>query len=227
VGFGWGVRIVGFISGAGCVVATLTTNVPRALQKEGPCLTVKAVTDIGFTLLTVGSCLVALGKHLPISFVLQFEIIHQTLTALNPGLFIPFFYIVEYARRISTVKHISFYLPAFMNAGGVVGRVLPAMVSDRIGRFNLLVPSALLSGLFCVTLWLGAHSPIRIIMFCILYGFSSGSFISLITPCVAQISEIREIGTRIGLLYTVISIPYVPLISFGLTQNLSCCMFVA
>jgi len=105
------------------------------------------------------------------------------------------------------MQHLSFYLPAIMNAGGVVGRVLPAVVSDRIGRFNLLVPSALLSGLFCVTLWLGAHSPIRITMFCILYGFSSGSFISLITPCVAQISEIREIGKRIGLLYTVISIP--------------------
>jgi hypothetical protein len=29
VGFGWGVRIAGFVSGAGCVVATiLTTNVP-------------------------------------------------------------------------------------------------------------------------------------------------------------------------------------------------------
>lgn len=94
-----------------------------------------------------------------------------------------------------------------MNAGGVVGRVLPAFASDRIGRFNLLVPSALLSGLFCVTLWLGAHSPVRIIVFCILYGFSSGSFISLITPCIAQISDMREIGMRIGLLYTFISVP--------------------
>jgi len=130
--------------------------------------------------------------------------------APNLGLFVPFFYIVEYARGIFKAEYLSFYLPAFMNAGGVVGRVLPAIVSDRIGRFNLLVPSTLLSGLFCVTLWLGADSPIRVIMFCILYGFSSGSFISLITPCIAQISEIREIGTRIGLLYTVISIPCVP-----------------
>lgn len=116
---------------------------------------------------------------------------------------------MEYARANFPEEYLSFYLLAFMNAGGVVGRILPAFLSDRIGRFNLLVPSALLSGLLCVTLWLSAHSYIRIITFCILYGFSSGSFISLVTPCIAQISEIREIGTRIGLLYTVISIPYV------------------
>jgi hypothetical protein len=29
----------------------------------------------------------------------------------------------------------------------------------------------------------------------------------VITPCVAQISDIRQIGTRIGMLYTIISFP--------------------
>jgi len=94
-----------------------------------------------------------------------------------------------------------------MNAGGAMGRVVPAYVSDRIGRFNLLIPAAFFSGLSCVVLWLGAETITQTMMFCAVYGFFSGAFISLITPCIAQISDLGEIGARIGMLYTIISFP--------------------
>ncbi|KAJ7128299.1 hypothetical protein C8R46DRAFT_1237068 [Mycena filopes] len=89
-----------------------------------------------------------------------------------------------------------------MNAGGVIGRVAPNILSDRIGRFNLLVPASFLSGLLCVCFWLFARSLVPLMLFAAAYGFSSGAFISVITPCVAQISDIRQIGSRIGALYT-------------------------
>lgn len=44
-------------------------------------------------------------------------------------------------------------------------------------------------------------------MFAGVYGFCSGAFISVIAPCVAQISETREMGMRIGMLYTITSFP--------------------
>ena len=94
-----------------------------------------------------------------------------------------------------------------MNAGGVLGRVLPAYLSDAIGRFNLLVPCALLAGLSCLVLWTFAYSLPLVYVFATSYGFFSGAFISVINPCVAQISELHELGTRIGVLYTLISFP--------------------
>jgi MFS family permease len=94
-----------------------------------------------------------------------------------------------------------------MNAGSVVGRVLPAYLSDAIGRFNLLAPFAFLAGLSCLFLWRFAHTLPLVFVFASLYGFFSGAFISVINPCVAQISDEHELGTRIGMLYSLISFP--------------------
>lgn len=101
----------------------------------------------------------------------------------------------------------SFYVLAVMNAGGVFGRIAPAYLSDTVGRFNLLTPSAFFSGLSCLVFWMFTKSLVSLMLFAAAYGFFSGAFISVITPCVAQISDIRQIGTRIGMLYTIISFP--------------------
>jgi MFS family permease len=123
------------------------------------------------------------------------------------GLFIPFFYIVEYAHHLSIAPQMTFYVLAVMNAGGFFGRITPAYFSDTIGRFNLLVPSAFFSGLACLVFWMFAKSLVAVMLFAAAYGFFSGAFISVITPCIAQISDIRQIGTRIGMLYSIISFP--------------------
>ena len=101
-----------------------------------------------------------------------------------------------------------------MNAGGVLGRIAPAYLSDRLGRFNLLVPSAFLSGLSCLVFWFFAKSLVSVMLFSVVYGFLSGSFVSVINPCVAQISEMSQMGTRTGMLYSIISFPWVPLLFF-------------
>lgn len=51
-----------------------------------------------------------------------------------------------------------------------------------------------------------AHTPASIMAFAALYGFFSGGFNALIIPCVAQISDSANIGTRVGMLYTSISL---------------------
>ena len=108
----------------------------------------------------------------------------------------------------------AFYILAVMNAGGLLGRIAPAYLADKVGRFNLLVPSAFLSGLSCLVFWFFAKSLVAVMMFSVVYGFLSGSFVSVINPCVAQISHMSQMGTRIGLLYSIISIPWVFIHSF-------------
>ncbi|KAJ2929819.1 hypothetical protein H1R20_g7262, partial [Candolleomyces eurysporus] len=144
-----------------------------------------AITDIRFLFLVVGSGFVALG------------------------LFTPIFYIVSYANHISTISFNPYYVLAILNAGGIFGRIAPAYLSDSLGHFNLLFPSALFSGLSCVTLWLGAKNLQVLLAFAAVYGFWSGAFVSLIAPCVVRVSSFErgDVGTRIGLLYSVISVP--------------------
>ncbi|KAH6907656.1 major facilitator superfamily domain-containing protein [Coprinopsis sp. MPI-PUGE-AT-0042] len=184
VGYGWAVRITGLVSALGCLAASLMVSTKYPPQaKGGPFFNMRSIMDLRFAFLVIGCCLVALG------------------------LFTPFFFIVEYARHLSISDRTSFYVLAVMNAGGIVGRIAPAYLSDRLGRFNLLFPSALFSGLSCIIGWLFTKDVTALMAFCALYGFFSGAFISLITPCVAQISDLSEIGMRIGMLYTIISVP--------------------
>jgi MFS family permease len=169
-------------------------------KKTGPYFDINTITDARFALLATGGAFVALG-----------ELINDTISLLiSPfrlGIFVPFFYIVEYAKYLSIPDHMAFYTLAVMNAGGVLGRIAPAYLSDSLGRFNLLIPSAFLSGLLCLVFWLFAKSLVSIMLFSVIYGFVSGSFVSVVTPCVAQISDMAQMGTRIGMLYSILSFP--------------------
>ncbi|KAG7087052.1 hypothetical protein E1B28_013031 [Marasmius oreades] len=64
------------------------------------------------------------------------------------------------------------------------------------------------TGLLTLACWLNARSMSGVMVYTVLYGFTSGAFIAVITPCVVQITEDKsEVGRRIGGLYSVISIP--------------------
>ncbi|KAJ3731272.1 major facilitator superfamily domain-containing protein [Lentinula guzmanii] len=184
VGFGWATRISGLLCGVLCGIAVLIVTTSESTGKAPTHFAgLKCLKEPQYMLLAAGGSLVALGC------------------------FVPYFYVVNYAQSLGISSHMSFVVLALMNAGGVFGRVAPAILSDRIGRFNLLAPTSFVAGLSILVCWMFAHTLPTLIVFSILYGFFSGAFISVITPCVAQISDIREIGMRIGLMYSIISFP--------------------
>lgn len=140
-------------------------------------------------------------------------------TDFTAGLYVPFFYIVEFVKPKtngtgSPEDHVSDYILAIMNVGGLVGRIVLAALSDHIGRYNVLFLCAFLSGVSCVALWLpipfvpapGGRIALEI-TFALLFGFFSGGFIALINVCIAEISKTEEVGIRIGLLYCLVSFP--------------------
>lgn len=94
-----------------------------------------------------------------------------------------------------------------MNAGGIFGRIAPAYISDTIGHFNLLTPAAFLSGLVTLALWFNVRNLAGLMVFAAVYGFLSGAFISVLTPSIVRISARDQVGTRMGTLYSVISVP--------------------
>ena len=124
------------------------------------------------------------------------------------GLFIPYIYIIEFSISKGISSTTAFYTLSVMNGAGFFGRLLPTYLSDLCGRFNLLIPSAFLSGLLCCCLWPFCDEDlVKIMAFSAVYGLFSSAFISLVNPCVAQISQPGQFGTRMGALYSLISLP--------------------
>jgi MFS family permease len=68
------------------------------------------------------------------------------------------------------------------------------------------------SAVIVLALWLPSKSNAPILIFCILYGFSSGAFVSMGPSLIAQISPIREIGVRSGTFFLCVAFA-------GLTGN--------
>ncbi|EIW56757.1 MFS general substrate transporter [Trametes versicolor FP-101664 SS1] len=186
VGFARGLQISAVICLVLCATATATVTsriAPGKVETEKPWFNLRALKDARFSLLVIGSCFVSLG------------------------LFTPFCFIVSYATDHNVDPTTAFYVLALLNLASVLGRIAPAHFADAFGRFTLLVPCAFLAGLSTLLLWSTAHTLPQLLVYAAMYGLFSGAFNALIVPCIAQISDIREIGMRIGLLYSIISFP--------------------
>ncbi|TAQ89844.1 hypothetical protein B7494_g1805 [Chlorociboria aeruginascens] len=114
------------------------------------------------------------------------------------GTFVPFDFVILQAQEEGMSINLSNYLLPMLNAASIFGRILPGILGDRIGRFNVMIITTAFSAIIVLALWLPTHGNTPIIIFTILYGFSSGAFVSMGPSLVAQISPIREIGPRDG-----------------------------
>lgn len=99
------------------------------------------------------------------------------------------------------------YLVSILNAASVFGRTLPAYAADRyIGRFNILITMAITTTVLVLGMWIPASSNAALVVFAALFGFTSGSIVSITPALVAQISDVRQIGVRTGTIFTIVSI---------------------
>lgn len=120
------------------------------------------------------------------------------------GLYIPFFYVQSFAIETNVMRpDLAFYMLAVMNGASVFGRIIPNFIADRVGPLNILLPGTLAA---CVLAfgWLGIESSAGLIVFCVLYGFFSGCFVSIPPTVVVTLSPNPSvIGTRIGMCFAI------------------------
>lgn len=114
------------------------------------------------------------------------------------GMFLPFNYVILQAEAAGMSEKLVPYLLPILNAVSILGRILPGFVADKVGRYNTMIVITFISALFCLAVWIPVKDTTGIIVFTVIFGFSSGGFISLGPALIAQISDIRQIGTRVG-----------------------------
>lgn len=132
------------------------------------------------------------------------------------GLFVPITYIASYILSTDVVARGSsfpFVTLAILNAGSSLGRYLPGVFADIVGRFNAMILTLFLCGLTTLSLWLPAtvlpssSSAIKplIVVYAAIFGFASGSNISLTPVCVGQLCKTSEYGRYYATCYTVVA----------------------
>ncbi|RAL62173.1 hypothetical protein DID88_002657 [Monilinia fructigena] len=182
VGFGWAVRIVAFIELPLLIIGCLSIRLP--IQKiNRP----KAKPDF--------SCV-----RNPILILLStgFFLVYF-------GLFTPFFYIEPWALYLGFDKNFAFYTVSIVNSASLFGRILPGILADQFGCYNIAVISAILSGLVC-TCMTKATSVAGIVAFSVAYGCTSGAIISLQGVCAAKLVPPNQLGLAMGSVMTFLSI---------------------
>ncbi|KAK7205935.1 putative monocarboxylate permease [Myxozyma melibiosi] len=188
IGFAWAVRVVGFF-----VLFFLTFSViclkSRIVGGSGDSSTIdlSAFKDKKFAFMAIGN------------FLIEW------------ALLIPSTYFITYAIWKGVDEHLAYALTAVMNAASVFGRWLPGYVSDKYGMFNMLILTVFSCGVLSLGIWL----PIAAtegrnfggaIAYLILFGFTSGSGISLAPVCFSKICDIKDYGKRYGTAYSLASI---------------------
>ncbi|MCJ1412412.1 hypothetical protein MMC19_006506 [Ptychographa xylographoides] len=184
IGFPWTMRVAAFIILGMLVIGNLTVK-SRLPPNPKPFVLkafVRPLREPAFALVTVASFFVFFG------------------------IFIPFNFITLQGQAVGMSVNLSSYLLAIVNAFSIFGRTLPGYLGDRFGRFNVMVIMNFFSAIIILALWLPSRSNAPVIVFAALYGFGSGAFVSMLPACVAQISDIREIGIRTGTIFAIVSV---------------------
>lgn len=185
VGFAWATRVIGFISIVLVIIANLCIRSrlpPRKATKEAILPDLMIFRDPILTLTTVG------------------------IFFIEWALFIPLTYLTSYGLSSGLDANLSYQIIAFMNVGSCFGRWLPGLIADRWGRFNTMIVTIALCMITTLAIWLPAgSSAAAIITYAVIFGFASGTGISLTPVCVSQLCKVENYGRYYATCYTIVS----------------------
>ena len=188
IGAAWATRVIALILLAVSVVplAFLRTRLPPTKHRHA-IVDASAFRDLPFMTFTVGGFFAFVALYIPFFYIELFAVDHglASPTSRSGGGFS------------------ASYLVALMNAGSVVGRVVPPWIADRTRRPVLVMAT---SALACAVLafgWLGVgNSFAAIVAFAVLYGAISGGVVGMQSAGVFALTDpgdMGKVGARLGM----------------------------
>jgi MFS family permease len=204
VGWAWTVRILGFLLMVLCAVSIVFCR-SRIPPRNGSATTwrdtlpsyrifLDGTGAMGLT--TAGVLLTDLAYFIPIAYTLSYYIDRHGLSA---------------EESLNGSAAFAYQLLAILNAASCVGRCVAGDLADRFGRYNTMIVSLLLCAISVLCLWLtdimmpGLESDGLLIAFVILFGFQSGSNVSLTPICLGQLCDTEDYGRYYASCFTVVA----------------------
>lgn len=200
LGFGWTVRILGFVSLATSAVTIALFKVRLPPRQSGPLVDFSAFRELTY-------CLFCLGMFLnfwALYFVFYYVSDHfhplgeQRLTWKQ---------ISAFSRDIIGLPYKeSLNLLLILNSVGYISRILPPFISDRItGPLNLIIPFALATGVMLFA-WSGVHTTGGLYPFTIVIGLTSSGVQGLFPSVLSSLTpDLKKTGTRMGMAFSIVS----------------------
>ncbi|KAI5463910.1 major facilitator superfamily domain-containing protein [Mariannaea sp. PMI_226] len=179
IGFGWAVRVMGFIVMAILILPLAMSRQRLPSKKRRTLIDFKSLTQVEFGLYWLSIFLAFLGFFVFYTFVESWII----------------------ATHLDTAGVSPYYFLALVNAASTFGRIFSNYAADVVGPLNIQAPATLISGILVLT-WIPAHSIGSVIVIAILYGFFSGTLVSMPPTAIASMTaDMSEMGGRIGVCF--------------------------
>ncbi|KAK0352618.1 hypothetical protein LTR91_008182 [Friedmanniomyces endolithicus] len=182
IGFGWTIRIIGFIMLAVDIVTTAFYRTRLPPRRTGPIVEWSAFREAPYALYCTSA------------FFFFW------------GLYFAFFYIGSYGRdRLGMSYQDSIDLLLTMVCMGFIFRLVPNYLADRLGALNVMVPFVFLCGIMMFG-WIGIRTPGTLYVFAAIYGAGSAGIQSMWPATLASLtSDLSKAGTRMGMGFSVVS----------------------
>ncbi|PYH91432.1 MFS general substrate transporter [Aspergillus ellipticus CBS 707.79] len=204
VGWGWSIRILAFILLMLCAIsaAFCRSRVPPRRGAEttwrdtlpDPRIFMDGTGAMAVT--TAGVLFTDLAYFIPITYIPSYYIDRQHLAQED---------------SITGSAAFAYQLLAILNAASCVGRLVAGNLADRLGRYNTMIISLFLCTVSVLCFWLpdilvpdlDSNTPLA--LFVLLFGFFSGSNVSLTPICLGQLCETQEYGRYYASCFTVVA----------------------
>ena len=191
-GFAWATRTLGFIFIFLLIIANILvrSRLPtRPVSRSNVLPDFRIFRNRTFLIMTIALFLVEWGLFMGLSYVISFAL----AAGIRPAL--------------------AYQLLSILNAGSFFGRWAPGLLADKIGRFNTMILMISQCLTTMIALWLPAaltSKPISkeglLIAFSLLFGFASGSNITLGPVCAGQLCKTEHYGKYFATCYTIVGI---------------------
>lgn len=204
LGWAWSTRIVGFVFLLLCILGVILCC-SRLPPKKGATTSWRDMIPDprifkdgtgAMAVTTAGIFLIEWAYFIPVTYVPSYYLVRQALPNDEAA---------------SGAAAFAYQLLAILNAVSCFGRYFIGYVADRMGRYNTMIISNLICLVSVMVLWLPdalVNSPNKslLILFVVVFGFASGSNISLMPVCIGQLCATQDYGRYYASAYTVASI---------------------
>ncbi|KAL4963680.1 MCT family MFS transporter [Aspergillus stella-maris] len=174
LGFGWSIRIIGFIMLPMMAFSCLTVTARLPPRK----------TDF----------------FIPSAFKNKlFVLLIAAFFFMILGMFSPIFFVPTYAVSRGMDATLASYLLAILNGASTFGRIIPGILADKFGRINAFGIGGIATGIIicCMN---EAESNASLIAFSAIFGFWSGTIISGGSTAITMVPKNpQEFGTYLGM----------------------------
>ncbi|KAJ6618891.1 major facilitator superfamily domain-containing protein [Mycena sp. CBHHK59/15] len=182
VGFPWTLRIMGLILLCSLGIGNLTLK--RRLPPK----------NVSGGLFNPAAFKIPVYTILCISGIISFLGLYTVLT-----------YIDVSATSMGISSDFSFYLVSMANGASLFGRLTAAMAADKFGPVNVISPMTVIAAVMTYA-WPFARTKGAFVAIAIVYGFSSGAYVSSFMLPMYKIGEISDVGRRTGMAMTLTAI---------------------